>query len=153
MLTSLPRIRSYFLCSSRPFGAGRYPQRTVYSSHVCVSAPSPSASFSLFTKTASYLRRRHASTIWPETEREERRIWSVSEYISSRGNFFDNSNSSIATSTESLYTSNSQWYRIFFGIMFTSRFLDFPFSRFPAFPSSQLPPPPPPPPPELSSGG
>jgi hypothetical protein len=43
-----------------------------------------------------------ASEMWLDTEREDRRIWSVSEYNSSRGKVFESSNKRIAASTESL---------------------------------------------------
>lgn len=50
---------------------------------------------SLAIKAALYLLLHHASPILAHTEREDLRIWSVSEYFSSDGNFFVISNISI----------------------------------------------------------
>ena len=67
-------------------GFRKYPQSHAKSSHVSVSAFSPSASVSLLTKCASYLRFAQASRRFVQTDRDERRIWSISEYFSSTGN-------------------------------------------------------------------
>src|SRR5205823_11140398 len=64
-------------------GFSKYPQSHAKSSHVSVSAFSPSASVSLLTKCASYLRFAQASRRFVQTDRDERRIWSISEYFSS----------------------------------------------------------------------
>jgi hypothetical protein len=64
----------------------KHPQSHAKSSHVLVSAFSPSASVSLLTKCASYLRFAQASRRFVQTDRDGRRIWSTSEYFSSGGN-------------------------------------------------------------------
>jgi hypothetical protein len=46
----------------------------------------------LLTKAFGYRLLRHASAILAQTEREERRTWSVNEYLSSKGNDLLNSN-------------------------------------------------------------
>src|SRR6266550_8552590 len=74
----------------------KYKQSQAKSSHVSVSPFSPAASVSLLTKWASYFRFPHASRRFVQTEREERRIWSVKEYFSSAGNFLLASKISIA---------------------------------------------------------
>ena len=45
--------------------------------------------------------------MFEHTDLEERRIWSVKEYVSSRGNLLDNSKIRIAASNAIRYTSNS----------------------------------------------
>jgi hypothetical protein len=62
---------------------------------------------------AAYRRFRQASARFAQTEREERRIWSVSEYRSSTGNFFVNSKIRMAASNAIRYTSISSWLLIF----------------------------------------
>src|SRR5947199_182810 len=57
---------------------------------------------------AWYRRFRHASARLAHTEREERRSWSMSEYVSSLGNRLLNSKRLIAASNAFLYTSNSR---------------------------------------------
>src|SRR6266487_6310919 len=66
-------------------GFSKHPQSDAKSSHVSVSAFSPSASLSLLTKCASYLRFAQASRKFEHTDLDERRIWSVNEYCSSFG--------------------------------------------------------------------
>jgi hypothetical protein len=53
-------------------------------------------------KAASYRLLRHASAMFVQTEREERRIWSVSEYFSSEGHWRLNAKTCIADSKASL---------------------------------------------------
>src|SRR5438128_9483711 len=89
LLIILPSIAptSWDLSTNCAWSAcGRYPQSHAKSSHVSVSAFSPSASVSLLTKCASYLRFAQASRRFVQTDRDERRIWSISEYFSSAGN-------------------------------------------------------------------
>jgi hypothetical protein len=77
---------SRFVCLSRSCsGVGKYPQLCANPSHVSVSPFSPSASVSLLMKCASYLRFAHASRRVAPTDRDDRRIWSVREYLSSAG--------------------------------------------------------------------
>lgn len=45
----------------------------------------------------------------PHTDLDERRSWSVNEYVSSRGNPLEASKILIAASKANLYTSNSSW--------------------------------------------
>lgn len=55
-----------------------------------------------------YLRFAQASAIWPPTDREARRIWSVNEYISSLEKLFDTSKISSANCLANFYTSKSR---------------------------------------------
>jgi hypothetical protein len=61
----------------------------------------------LLTKAASYRRFLHASAMFEHTALDDRRIWSVNEYVSSRGNLFDISKIRIAALNAIWYTSNS----------------------------------------------
>jgi hypothetical protein len=72
-------------------------------------AASPSESFSFATKAASYRRFRQASAMFVATERDDRRIWSIKLYLSSRGNDFVTSKTSIAASIASCQTRNCLW--------------------------------------------
>ena len=84
-----------------------YKQSSAVSIQCCVSNCSPSASVNLLAKCFSYFLLAHASAICAPTERDDRLTWSVSEYISSFGNFLEISNISFDNLRESLYTSNS----------------------------------------------
>lgn len=81
--------------SSLCFSALMYLQSKAKSSEESVSLFSPSQSVSLLMKWASYLLFAQASRRLRHTEREERRIWLVSAYLSSEGKVFDSSNISI----------------------------------------------------------
>jgi hypothetical protein len=86
MLPSIAPTSRHFSTNLTCSGFNKHPQSHAKSSHVSVSAFSPSASVSLLTKCASYLRFAQASRRFVQTDRDERRIWSISEYFSSAGN-------------------------------------------------------------------
>src|SRR5207249_6431438 len=86
MLPSIAPTSRHFSVNIACCAFDKYRQSEAKSSQVSVSPFSPSASVSLLTKWASYLRFAHASRRFVQTDREERRIWSISEYFSSAGN-------------------------------------------------------------------
>src|SRR5882724_11308346 len=69
------------------FSGEMYWQSLAKSRAESVSLFSPSQSVSLLTKCASYRRFAHASRRFKQIDRDERRIWLVSAYFSSDGNF------------------------------------------------------------------
>ncbi len=91
ILTSVPRIQSYFSYIVSNVCFVMYSQANAYSNHTWVSAASPSQSFIFEIKAFSYLLFLQASARLPETEREDLLIWSVRDINSSLGKDFVNS--------------------------------------------------------------
>src|SRR4030095_8813898 len=71
MLPSIAPTSRHFSLNIARSGFDKYSQSQAKSSQVSVSSFSPSASVSLLTKWASYLRFAHASRIFVQTERDE----------------------------------------------------------------------------------
>jgi len=111
LVIMLPSIRPIFLHFSRRvlcLSWDIYPHAKALSSQCCVSACSASESVNLLTKWATYLLFCHASAIFPPIERDDRLIWSTSEYSSSLGNSFVTSKISCCSSKASWYTFKSR---------------------------------------------